>query len=143
MARWFLIIFLFLSTIVSFLFVYNYQTQAAAYYLAIVSLVLFVLVAGLEVLNYRIGGQFLTIEKRINDVAAEQEEVKLLAIAAYQALHVLADGSSRWGGSSKEHIELMKKYLDPISKHLPENTIEEVNTDIAEILSKYIQPPNK
>lgn len=142
MARWFLITFLFLSTIVSFLFVYNYQTQAA-YYLAIVSLVLFVLVAGMEVLNYRIGGQFLTIEKRINDVAAEQAEVKLLAIATYQALHILADGSGRWGGPSKEHIELMKRYLEPISKYLPENAIEKVDKDIAEILSKNIEPPHK
>ncbi len=108
MARWFLIIFLFLSTIATFLFLYK-NPVPQAYYLAIVSLSLFVLVVFLEALNYKIGGKYLTIEKRIDDVVAAQEEVKLLSIATSQALHVLADGAGRWGGPSPKHVELMKK----------------------------------
>jgi len=132
--RWLLIIFLFLTTIATFLFLYM-NPVAQAYYLVIVSLVLFVLVFVAEVLGYRIGGKYLTLEKRLHDIAVAQEEVKLLSIATSQALHVLADGAGRFGGPGDEHKALMKKYLEPVSKHLPKNHLDQVNNDIKQLLS--------
>ncbi len=136
--RWLLIIFLFLTTIATFLFLYM-NPVAQAYYLVIVSLVLFVLVFVVEVLGYRIGGKYLTLEKRLHDIAVEQEEVKLLSIATSQALHVLADGASRYGGPSEQHKNLIKKYLTPVSKHLPKNHLAQVNNDIKQLLSDIKQ----
>ena len=141
MKKWFLIVFLLVTTISSFIFAFK-TDNAPAYYLAMASLIAFCLAYAVEVLDYRVGGQHISLEKRLNVLAEGQEELKEVASSLLSIIYISQDGAQRWDGTPPEHQTLIEKHIATISKHIDPNLIRKVKKDIVN-LDKLINERNK
>lgn len=86
-----------------------------------------------EVLGYRIGGQYITLEKDLSDLQQEQVKLKLISTTLVKAIFTVMDGSYRTGGPTEGHEKLTDKYIESISKFLDPDIIEQWNKDIDDI----------
>lgn len=141
MKKWIFILFLFVSTIASFLVAYK-ANSTPAFSLTIVCFIAFSVIYIVEVLDYKIGGQHLSLEKRINELQVEQKELKNITSSLLKIIYISLDSSRRWGGSQPEHQELLKKHMDSLSKYFESDLEENIQKDLEQI-DKSIKERNK
>lgn len=91
--------------------------SASAFALSGAALLPFVGIFAVGVLDYKVGGSQLTLEKRVNSLEKESTELKEAVTALLKSLYVLEHGSSLWEGTTEKHYELVSLYLKPI-EHL-------------------------
>lgn len=99
-------IVLFLALIVSFYSAYH-SNISESYYLAMVSLVAFVAHCWVVVLNYKLGGQYISLQKRMSGVEKEQLHQQELAKSIASAFSILyEEGQVRSLGLRQREAEL-------------------------------------
>jgi hypothetical protein len=104
--------------------------SASAFALSSAALVFFVAIFVVGVLDYKIGGSQVTLERRVGSLEKENTELKTSVTALLKSLYAVADGASRWDGVPKHHHDLIDKYLEPINHLIPLNIKEQVKADI-------------
>lgn len=120
-------------------FIAGYQlNSAAAFALAGAALLPFVGVFAVGVLDYKVGGSQLTLEKRVNSLEKENTELKESVTALLKSIYVMAHGASIWDGPTENHNKLISDYLAPIKHLVDPNIQDQVNADI----SKFMPPEN-
>lgn len=117
-------------------FIAGYQlNSAAAFTLSGAALLPFVGVFAVGVLDYKVGGSQLTLERRVNSLEKENIELKEVVTALVKSIYVMADGASRWDGPPEHHYDLVGEYLEPIKHLVAPNIKESVTADIAKVFS--------
>lgn len=111
---------------------------ASAFGLSSVALVFFVAIFAVGVLDYKIGGSQVTLEKRIGSLEKENTDLRISVTALLKSLYVMSHGASCYGGPSTNHAKLVSEYLSPINHLIDPNIKDQVNADIA----KFMQPEN-
>ena len=94
-----------------------YLNSAAAFALSGAALLPFVGIFAVGVLDYKVGGNQLTLEKRVNSLERENTELKEAATALLKSIYVLSHEKTPFDGPSVEQYRLIDQYLSPI-KHL-------------------------
>lgn len=112
----FILLFLFLLCVASFIAGVKLDS-GAAFALSGAALLPFVGIFAVGVLDYKVGGSQLTLEKRVNSLEKENTELKESVTALLKAIYVLGHAETPIGGPSCEQYNLIDQYLSPI-KHL-------------------------
>ena len=128
----FILSFLLLFCVSSFI-VGTSLNSASAFALSGAALLPFVGIFAVGVLDYKVGGNQLTLEKRVNNLEQENTDLKESVTALLKSIYALADGASRWDGPSDKHKNLVAGYLKPIGHIVPHDTQEQVSADIAKL----------
>lgn len=130
------IILLFLSFLcLSAFAVGTYLDSTAAFALSAAALLPLVGIFAVGVLDYKVGGSQLTLEKRVNSLEQENTELKKVVTALLKSQHVIVHGTSIFAGVTDKHHALISKYLQPI-EHLID---EDIKKKVAEDLEKIMQ----
>lgn len=113
-------------------FIAGYQlNSASAFALSGAALLPFVGVFAVGVLDYKVGGSQLTLERRMNSLEKENTELKEVVTALLKSLYALEHGSSLWEGTTDKHYDLVSQYLKPISHLFPSDIKEQVVADMS------------
>lgn len=112
--------------------------SAAAFGLSGVALLPFVGIFSVGVLDYKVGGNQLTLEKRVNNLEQENTDLRESVTALLKSIYVMSHGASCWDGPSDNHNKLVSEYLAPINHLIDSNIQNQVNADIA----KFMTPEN-
>jgi hypothetical protein len=129
--------FLFVLCVASFI-AGSYLNSTAAFSLSGLALTFFVGIFAVGVLDYKIGGAQLSLERRVNTLEQENTDLKISVTALLKSIYVMSHGASIWDGPTENHRKLLSEYLQPITHLVPPGTEEQVNADI----SKFT-PPEK
>ena len=113
------------------------KNSNAAFVLSGAALLPFVGIFAVGVLDYKVGGNQLTLEKRINDVEVENKELKNAVTSLLEAIYVVARGSSGFGGMLPEHYELIEKYLQPINHQISRNSKDIVIKEVERLFDEH------
>jgi hypothetical protein len=130
----FILSFLFVLCIVSFI-VGTQLNSTAAFTLAGTALLSFVGIFAVGVLDYKVGGNQLTLERRVNSLEEENTELKESVTALLKSIYVMAHGASIWDGPTEHHNKLISDYLAPIKHLVDPNIQDQVNSDISKLMS--------
>lgn len=118
----FMLSFLFLLCVASFIAGVSLNS-GAAFWLSSAALLPFVAIFAVGVLDYRVGGSQLTLERRVNSLEEENTELKRSVTALLRSMYVLSSDETPIAGPSKEQYRLIDNYLSPI-KHLIDGDID-------------------
>lgn len=127
----FIAIVLALSIYAGFAAIKNANAPAA--WIAIAGLACVVLVYAVEFLNWKIGGNHITVEKLQSKVEVLEENVlneKKRSEALAKALILVQEAGSKLGGGTNQHDALLAEYLLPWFKGLNESFIKETLQEI-------------
>jgi len=113
--------------------------KAENYWFLSFNILLFVVIYCVSILDYRITGSNIGIEKAVKEINVSRKEIEDIAVSLFKVAHILADGTGRMGGMPDEHKnkilsiqEEMGKYINPnLSKDVKE-TIDLLNKEIEE-----------
>ena len=94
-----------------------YLNSAAAFTLSGAALLSFVGIFAVGVLDYKVGGNQLTLEKRVNSLEKENTELTESVTSLLKSIYVLSHPDSPVAGPSVEQYKLIDEYLSPI-RHL-------------------------
>ena len=108
-----LLVILLSATCVSFFFVFS-DKSSSSYILAAVSLILLTAVYAVEILDLMIGGNHLSLQKRLKKIQHEQKETKKLVTTMVMISRVYADAAGRFGGTPQEHHNLVDNYIQSL-----------------------------
>ena len=133
----FLLSFCLIVFIASF-YVAASKDSTAAYSLSVVSFACFVALYAVGVLGYKIGGNYISLETKVETLEKESTELKQSVTALLKSIYVMAHGASIWDGPTEHHNKLIADYLAPIKHLVDPNIQDQVNSDI----SKFMQPDN-
>lgn len=103
------------------------------YYLFGFAALLFTIIYLITVLDYKISGTALGVEKTIQEINTSKEEIKKIANTMVKMSYVLADGTGRWDGMPKEHLEQIKKYRESIKEYLDPNLDQDIQKTISQL----------
>ena len=129
----FILSFLLLLTVASFI-VGTQLNSAAAFALSGTALLPFVGIFAVGVLDYKVGGNQLTLEKRVNNLEQENTDLRESVSALLKSIYVMAHGASIWDGPTEHHNKLISDYLAPIEHLIDPNIQHQVNADIAKFM---------
>lgn len=108
-----------------------------AYTLALVSFVCTIAIYCVGFLGYKIGGNYLSLESKVQDLETQTSELKIAVIALIKSTYLLTHRDTLHDGHSAEQLLIFEKYIEPI-KHLVTSDIKkEVDAD----MSKISNPP--
>ena len=110
---------------------------APAYWSFAIALVLLIILYATEVLGYRVGGHYVTLQKDVERLKQENDELRDVARALYKAVVLVYEGSGRLGGPGEPHIILLKKYVEPIHLYLESGIEDEVFKEISDLVAKF------
>ena len=96
-------------------------------------LLLFVTVYSVSVLGYRITGSNIGIEEARKEIEASKLEVSTIATTLLKITYLAANGSSRWGGMPKEHLEEIHKLQASLHDYLPEDIDKDVQRRLSDL----------
>ena len=123
-----ILIFLFLVFLI-FGYVGIVQQSTPAYSLAGSALVFLVALWAVGILDYKIGGATISLEKEVKALAQDNKELRIITTTLVKTIFAVMDASYRVGGPTKEHENLTAKYIDSISKYLDADIIKQWNKD--------------
>jgi ribosomal protein S13 len=126
----FILSFLFVICAASFIAAATLNSSTA-FMLCLGALTFFVAIFAVGVLDYRVGGTQITLDKRVGTLEHENTELKELVTALGKCFYALSDGASRLGGPSEQHFKLVSEYMKPISHLLTADVRKQVQTDIS------------
>lgn len=115
-----------------------YLNSSAAFALSGLSLTFFAGIFAVGVLDYKVGGSQLSLEKRVNSLELENTDLRESVAALLKSIYVMSHGASCWDGPSDNHNKLVSEYLAPINHLVAPNIKDQVNADIAKFM-----PPEK
>lgn len=115
-----------------------YLNSAAAFGLSTVSLCLFVAIFAVEVLEYKIGGHQVTIEKRLGSLEKDNIELKEAVTSLLKSIYLLSHPNTPIGGPSQEMHQLIDKYLAPIKHLILEDVKVTVELDLNNIREHHL-----
>lgn len=101
----------------------TYLNSAAAFTLAGAALLPFVGIFAVGVLDYKVGGHQLTLEKRVNSLEKENTELKESVTALAKSIYMVSSENAPAFGFNHTAGGLLEKYLAPIN-HLIEGDIK-------------------
>lgn len=129
----FILSFLLLLCVASFI-VGTQLNSAAAFALSGAALLPFVGIFAVGVLDYKVGGNQLTLEKRVNNLEQENTDLRESVTALLKSIYVMAHGAGIWDGPTEHHNKLISGYLAPIEHLIDPNIQDQVNADIAKFM---------
>lgn len=103
------------------------------YYLFGFAALLFAIIYLITVLDYKISGSALGVEKTIQEINTSKEEIKKIANTIVKMSYILADGSGRWDGIPEEHLAQIKKYRESLKEYLDPNLDQDVQKTISQL----------
>lgn len=127
-----ILIFLFLVFIL-FGYVGITTNSTPAYTIACSALAFLVALWAVGILDYKIGGATISLQKEVKALAQDNKELRLITTTLVKTIFAVMDASYRVGGPTKEHENLTSKYIDSISKYLDVDIIEQWNKDYDDI----------
>ena len=105
-------------------------------------LLLFVTIYSVSVLGYRITGSSIGIEEARKEIEASKKEISAVATALLKITYLAANGSSRWGGIPKEHLEEIQKIHKSLGDYIPNDVEQDIKNKLSVIDAK-IESRNK
>lgn len=85
------------------------------------------------VLDYRITGGSVGVERAMNEVFAVRAEVVETANAMVKLSAIIADGTGRWGGFPEEHQAKVDEYIQNLRMLLSNDIDQQVEKDVSEV----------
>jgi len=137
--RVFAVIFLLLLLFVGVIYSLNLLEASKTsenYLLFGASCLLTVVVYMTTVLDYRITGGNVGVERAKNEVYAVRKEVVEIANTLVKMSAVVADGSGRYGGFPKEHQDKVNEYIQNLRGMLSKDIDQQVHNDVEEVREK-------
>jgi hypothetical protein len=113
-----------------------YLNSPFAFALSGAALLPFVLIFAVGILDYKVGGTHLTLEKRVNHLEQESKELRDSVTALLKSIYVMSHGASILGGPTDYHRQLLSEYLHPVNHLVAPGTQDQVNDDIAKLMTK-------
>lgn len=86
----------------------------------------------IDVLDFQIGGKFLSLSKRVSTLEQQNTELKAVVSALLKSFYVFDQGSSAWGGPTEKHNRLMERYLDSIRHLIADDPKDQAMKDLAD-----------
>lgn len=111
--------------------------SGAAFGLSGAALLPLVGIFAVGVLDYKVGGTQLTLEKRVQGLEQQNTELQKSVTALLKSIYVMSHGASIWDGPTEHHHKLLSEYLLPISHLISQGAKEQADADIA----KFFAPP--
>tara|TARA_R110001599_G_scaffold171353_1_gene362250 strand:- start:256894 stop:257331 length:438 start_codon:yes stop_codon:yes gene_type:complete len=115
---WFLFAFCCLSFVTA-----AYLNSSGAFTLSGVALLLFIGIFAVGVLDYKVGGNQLTLEKRVNTLEKENTELKDSVTALAKSIYMISSENAPVYGFDHATDGLLDKYFAPVN-HLIEGDIK-------------------
>jgi len=136
-----ILLILLVSVVVSFAMLMT-ERRVENYVLFGFALLLFTIVYCVMLLDVRITGSSVGIERAKREIEQSKEQMSLLARNMFKTAFILADGSARWGGTPPEHKEKIREYMESLDEYLDANLDSEIQADI-KTLAAEIEARNK
>lgn len=118
----FILSFLFLLCVAAFAAGF-YLNSASAFALSSAALVFFVAIFSVGVLDYKIGGNQVTLEKRVGSLEKENTELKQSVTALAKAIYMVSSENAPAFGFNRAQFKLVDDTLAPIN-HLIDGDIK-------------------
>ena len=131
----FILGFLFLFCVASFIAGVSLNSSAA-FALSGASLLPFVGIFAVGVLDYKVGGTQLTLEKRVQGLEQENTELRKSVTALLKSLYVTYHAAGHWDCPTEDHDRLFSEYLLPITHLVAPGVKEQVDADIAKFMQQ-------
>ena len=125
----FILIFLGVLCVASFIAGVNLNS-AAAFALSSLALLAFVAIFAVGVLDYKVGGNQLTLEKRVGTLEKENTELKESVTALLKTIYFVNSPEMPIDGLSAKHHAIIEQYLKPVKHLITEDVEALVNNDI-------------
>jgi hypothetical protein len=94
------------------------------------SLFAFLAFYAVGVLGYKVGGQHISLEATLHNLAQEQEQLKTVSTALLKSIYVVAANGGALSGMPRTHEELITKYLSQAAKFIEPGAKEAVLEEI-------------
>lgn len=106
------------------------------------NLLIFVAIYCVSILQYKITGTNLGIEKAIQEINTSKREISQVAETLIKMSAVMADGAGSWGGPSKYHKQQIKKYKESLQDYISPDLDKEIEGTVQKLHQK-IENENK
>lgn len=110
--------------------------STAAFTISGGSLTFFVVLYAVGILDCKIGGSQITLEKRVDTLEHTNTELQTIVTALFKAFYLLSDAASRLGGPSEQRRKLALEYLQTINHLIAPDVQKQVDADIAKLAPK-------
>ena len=121
----FLLIFCLVVFIVSF--------YLAAYSLSVVSFACFVALYSVGLLGYKIGGNYIQLETKVESLEKQNTELKQSVTALFKSLYVVSYAAGHWDCLTETQNKMIEEYFVPIGHLIDPNAKAQADADIARI----------
>lgn len=107
------------------------------------TLVLFILIYSVSILNYKISGDHLSVEVRqqLAKTNAQVNDISKVVSTLLKINAITVDGSGRYDGVPPEHTQKIKEYQASLADYIEEDLSKEIDSTI-EQLNKEINKKN-
>lgn len=125
--------------VISFYAAYQ-SNSTGAYALASISFLAFFAAYCVGVLDYKVGGSQIALEKKVQDLQQGEEELKKIVNTLLRISLVVAEGARRFGGPREKHRAIIERHIKTI-EHLVEpnfmaKTMDEVAAEIEALVAE-------
>ena len=138
---WFILIVVGAVGVYALLLLRDNRTRENYYFFSVV-LLFFLVIYCVSVLQYRITGSTVGVEKAIQQINTSKEEISKVAENLVKMAAVIADGNSRFGGMPKVHQQQIEKYKESLQGYLKPGLDKEIQETI-HYLDLQIKNENK
>lgn len=115
--------------------------STAAYSLSVVSFACFVALYAVGVLGYKIGGNHISLEAKVETLEKESTELKQLVTALFKSIYVVAYAAGHWDCRTETQYKIMEEYLLPIGHLIDPDAKAQADADIARIFTNENPQP--
>jgi len=126
-SEWLLIFLVLMTNIYAFVLLYKEKKRINYYFFGFVFLI-FVISYSTVVLDIKISGEKLSIQKTKTEIIQSKNEIKAVANSLVKISYIVADGSGRLGGMPKEYLNKINELQDSIRLYLDKDIASQVDS---------------
>ena len=119
-----------------------YLDSAAAFALSGIVVLPFFAIYVVGVLDYKVGGTQLNLEKRVGHLETTNTELRKIISALVKAAIVNKATAGMLGGASRRHVDLLNEQFESIAEHIDPSELDVVNNQLKNI-DEQIQKEKK
>lgn len=117
------------------------KDSTAAYSLSVVSFACFVALYSVGVLGYKIGGNYIQLETKVETLEKQNTELKQSVTALLKSLYVVAYSAGHWDCRTETQNKMIEEYLLPIGHLIDPDARAQADADIARIFTNANPQP--
>ena len=116
----------------SFYLLHGSRTRENYVFFGVV-LTAFLVIYCVSILQYRITGSTVGIERALQQINASKKEISVVAETLVKMAAVIADGGGRFGGMPDVHQQQIEKYKESLQEYLGPNLDNEIRNTIQQL----------